>query len=86
MTTTPTNITEQVHKFNDEDFRCAVRLLEATGDNLDLAVQTVTSSKLVDSANLLLQRLEWDAEAAKQLLILTKSFREILGVKKGDNQ
>jgi hypothetical protein len=81
--TTPSDIIDDARKFSEADFRCAVRLLDAAGDNLDLAVRVVTGSNLVDSANLLLQRLEWDAEAARQLLILTKSFREILGVKKG---
>ncbi len=80
--------TNEVRTFRDDDFRAAVRLLEAFDMNLEFALSYIklvrTSS--VNKEQLLAMaavadRLECDCEAMVQLLIVTDSFRDVLGLK-----
>lgn len=65
----------QVRKFTDDDFRRAVKLLEVMGGDLDAALSTLAAARSV------LESLDYDFTAAKQLVIVTDSFRDVLGLK-----
>lgn len=76
-------LTDEVRKFTDDDVRAAVKLLEATDFDVDLAVAYVAPSASPDqalAAGHVLHLMGLDYAAAKQLLIVTHSFREILGL------
>lgn len=82
-------LTDEVRKFTDDDFRAAVRLLESSGNDLDRAQWAIrcasTYSKESIAAVDVLARLNGEASFAVQLLIVTDSFRDVLGLPSSKN-
>ena len=81
------NLTNEVRKFTDDDFRAAVAVLNCCSFDLDHAIRCLeicsTSHSALNGMLGLCENLENDYEAAKQLLIVTDSFRALLGMKPG---
>lgn len=83
------SLTNEVRKFQDDDFRAAVKLLEVAEGNPTTAIRLLERVRglrpeelqVVVVARDVLDRLDDDIEAAKQLVIVTDSFREVLGIK-----
>jgi len=77
-------LTDEVRKFTDDDIRAAVKLLETTGFDIDLAIACLRPELSADqheAAEQVLRYVDFDYPAARQLLIVTNSFREVLSLK-----
>ncbi len=81
-------LTNEVRKFTDDDLRSAVKLLDLTGNDSTAAIEVLKSVAHVETvvysqvlaSHEILSRLDNDFEAAQQLVIVARSFREMLGL------
>lgn len=78
------SLIDEVRKFTDDDIRFAVAFLEMHEFNLDRAIQIVEAND--PAAACLLDTMSNDTAATVQLLIVTDSFRNILGLTSNSDQ